>query len=961
MPEPIPQVTYDAPVAADTPVHLTLAGKRIVVPAHQAQRMVDSGWDLEDHDVTVEREAEKEAGTLGQRVLTAGEQGLSGLTLGLSDIATDIGASKAYNEEKERRARVNSTTATVSQIGGAVLPALFTGGGSALESGGSLLAKAASYTPAGVVARAGSGLGMATENALAREGAGFLRTMAARAAGGAVEGGVEAAIQQAAENLKETSLGDEQLTAERLLAGIPQAGLFGAGFGSIFSAGLALPSAVGAGIEARAARRLSRKAMDAEEFAARKASLAAGEGTIADDIAEPVANTAEHVAPDFVGAKPGSLIDRAAELSAKASGKSKDDVILAWTNRKAADDAFRLPELVDAAVKKSGDAVDNLIKTDSIGRAISKGELKTQNVERVIRKGEEVQAQIRRDVEDLRKSHLDFGQSGDAAERFGKGFGKDTRDALRAFNADMRAAEGTSEFEARSYIALENLKRSADKIAPSANSFARKASNRLSAQKAEAAFQYWTELGNKIRTQLEDTARYGEAGVNQKAWNEAVHEYMQTQTAFERRFVKSPFEKAGDEARKDLGEHWSDRKLIANREGIRAHLSDLLNDDTAFERNQVIRHLDARIKAVDTLEKIGNMPEAYRAEMLAAKKAAEDFRGELLQQTERLRNAQAVNRLKQTDVGSGLLNDATSVGKNVLIGSVLGGPGGAVAGAAVDALRNPYGVAQKLAGLRLIQERLMGQDGKVRGAIRSMLGSGTGKKLQRARRKLQTSLTVGATVAMDRQQRRTRAEKLERQIQDWQKSPEKLIDHVASHVTRGMEGAAPTVVTRIGAQQAKVMANLAARLPQRPVGGNAMRPELLPAHDDENRKFLAYAAGALSPHSVLADGTAFRLAPEALQAVKENWPSYWDRARQVAVEELSKKSDVSYNQRVTMALLFDLPTDGALSPGFLQRQQGRFDARKQENQAEPPPPAQREAADVASGSQLMSDKVSSTI
>jgi hypothetical protein len=372
--------------------------------------------------------------------------------------------------------------------------------------------------------------------------------------------------------------------------------------------------------------------------------------------------------------------------------------------------------------------------------------------------------------------------------------------------------------------------------------------------------------------------------------------------------------------------------------------------------------LEARSKAVDVFTQLGDIPERFSADFVAAKKGADDFRALLSQQTERLRNAQAVNRLRQTDVGSGLLNDATSATKATLIGTILGGPLGTAVGAGIDILRNPYSVAQKLAGLRVLRGKLGAQDSSTRGAIRSILGIGAKKSPGRTTRRVAAGLTVGATVLATAKDRRRKSDDLERQIIAYQANPQKLVDHVAQHVTRGMEGAAPTVTARIAAQQAKLMANLAARLPPKQTTGSMLRPEALPAHDDDVRKFLTYAAGALNPASVLEGANLASLAPEALDAIKENWPSYWQHTRQLALDEVSSSSaEIGYSQRLALTLLFDLPGDPALDPGFLQRQQARFEARRQEQQAEPPPPAQRDAADTSASAQTFSQQLSARI
>ena len=966
----VPIVEYGAPLAPDATVRLSQAGQRIAVPAAEAQRLINEGWDIEAPEVTRELDLQREAGTLGGQALTAAEGVASGLSLGLSDVALDAALGDAYTESRQRRAQVNDTTALVSQLLGAAAPALATGGSSGAASAGGLAARAgtlARFTPAGQVARLASRAGRAVESGLAREGAGFVRTMAPRAAGLAVEGSIEAAIVQAAANTSEAAIGDEQLTAERLLAGVPQAGLFGAGFGALFGAGLAIPSATKAGLQARATR---------------NALMPPGAPARAAD----VVRASEHVAPEFADAADGTLVDKAKDKainwSARLSGKSADDIRLAWTNRKASDDAFRYGELLDESVEKAATSVDSLIAADPISRAVARGELKSVNVAANIKRGAEVQSRIKDDVARLRgefftraepsafQGPVKAGKSkaprdtffDRARSEFGVAFGKKTREAVEHFERAMKAAEKSGDFEANAYVALEELKRSGDKIGPQARLSSKAAEengNQLDADNAKRAFEYWENLTNTVRAQLEDVERYGQAGLNQKARNAAITEFMSTKQAFDSRFVKSPQEKLG----KSAGDfqHWSDRKLIANRSGIRSHLDSLLDNDTAYERNQVLRHLEARAKAIQTLEEIGELPEQYRNEFLAAKKGAEEFRALLGEQTERLRNAQAVRRLQASDVGTGLLNDATRVASVTILGTLLGGPLGAAAGATIDMLRNPYGTAQKIAGVHLIKDRLARQDQSARRAVRSMLGLSKQSRTE-TRKRVGSALTVGTAVTMSSAEQRKRSNAIERDIKAWQANPMLLTEHVNRNVTRGMDGAAPTVVTRIAQQQARLMENLAARLPRRSVAGSMLRPEELPPHDSDVQAFLSYAAGALNPSSLLEDGKAATLAPEAIQAVKDNWPAYWQHTRMLVLDELSSSgAELGYSERLTLSLLFDLPGDPALDPGFLQRQQERYAARRQQQAVSPPPPSQQQAAETAKGAQLMSDSIAQRI
>lgn len=214
-----------------------------------------------------EAELQAEYGGAQNQAITAGQGGLRGLTLGLSDaagaaltgglLAAGDGAPQLTPEARQRIAELNRTrapeqqialpeeqsdfgigygaareyqrglqeanpgTALSSELGGALL-----GGGAGLVRGGAGAVLAA--TPAGLASRAAFGAAEATG---ARLGGGMLGRVGGMAAGGAVEGAIAGAAQQVADAVPEFST-DPIEAAEHILYGAGEGAILGAALGA---------------------------------------------------------------------------------------------------------------------------------------------------------------------------------------------------------------------------------------------------------------------------------------------------------------------------------------------------------------------------------------------------------------------------------------------------------------------------------------------------------------------------------------------------------------------------------------------------------------------------------------------------------------------------------------------------------------------------------------------------------
>lgn len=208
-------------------------GELGTVPASQAAAAIRSGSfeQVSGEEYRKAEIAERRKG-LGQTALA----GIEGIGRGASFGGTDYLARKLapeYANEMAERKEAHPIVSTTGEIAGAVAPVLLSGGTGAV-------AKGASLAPTSLAARLGEGAA-SVGRAVVGEGApSLLGRMAQRAVPMAAQGATEGALYGAGQAVSEAALGDEQLTAERLVAGMKGGALAGLIGGGTLGAGLEL-------------------------------------------------------------------------------------------------------------------------------------------------------------------------------------------------------------------------------------------------------------------------------------------------------------------------------------------------------------------------------------------------------------------------------------------------------------------------------------------------------------------------------------------------------------------------------------------------------------------------------------------------------------------------------------------------------------------------------------------------
>lgn len=263
-------------------------GSFYVIPSSKAGEALSKNWKIETPEETAARQLADQEGALGS-VKAFGENLGSTATLGLSDVALGETLGNDYRKNRALREMAHPGASMAGEIGGMVLPALLTGGGSLLEEGaaegGSALARAAGgtakalgeWSPAGLALRGGEAASELVGHGLGRLGltgeslVGKMALTGGRmAAGGAVEG----ALFGAGNALSEAALapdGDYDKLAQKLWAG----GIHGAEFGALVGGGLGAGSELVGHVARKIGGTFSARQM-LEDFADSKALKSAG-------------------------------------------------------------------------------------------------------------------------------------------------------------------------------------------------------------------------------------------------------------------------------------------------------------------------------------------------------------------------------------------------------------------------------------------------------------------------------------------------------------------------------------------------------------------------------------------------------------------------------------------------------------------------------------------------------------
>lgn len=138
--------------------------------------------------------------------------------------------------------------------------------------------------------------------------------------------------------------------------------------------------------------------------------------------------------------------------------------------------------------------------------------------------------------------------------------------------------------------------------------------------------------------------------------------------------------------------------------------------------------------------------------------------------------------------------------------------------------------------------------------------------------------------------------------------------------------AAPETSTAMDAYSLAAVNFLAAKLPRKGVNSGAFNPFKKPRFSDmEIHKFEKYLEGVESPLKVIKKLEHGQVNREHIEALRAVYPQLYNKLQGEMMEAVSEKPDTfTYNQRVQLSILLDVPTDASLQPENIAGLQANF-------------------------------------
>ena len=867
------------------------------IDSSEAHSAFNSGWRLESPEEIHQRQLKETYGA-GEVAATTAVQGAM---MGVWDAAVSQfdKTGKARRVAREMRA-ARPMAAVAGEVAGTALPALLSGGTGAA---GTL----ARLTPAGAAARLGVGAERALTAAIARGGASKASAAIAKHVPGIVGAGVEGAAYGVGQAIREDTLGDAELTAERLLGHV--------GMGALFGAGAATGLTV-AGLGAKGALR------------------AAGTG------AKATGDAVKRMYERATGHAPHVDLGKAwGKLSAFVAGAPDSAVVQKMMQQPFARGADavgpRLRKIATQPIQVVDDAADELrTSAQQILNAAedvtpsSLGESKLRNAAKIVKRGNEdtVAEQALHESNTLKASLDEMIDAGPGTFGYRADI-KKLRDLAESRHAKiLEAVNGPAdELNARVFYELDNLKRDV-------GVFGKKTTRRQAATSADkAALERLVGddgmggLYERLRTQLERDDLFGAAANVQRETNKAWHDWLRLENYRGRHKFWTAFGQAGFRDRYE-----------AVPEAWRAFARNLQAGTESLDYRYLRDTMERRVELMETIAKHYDLEPAQVKAVADARAAVKSFQGRLKTTTD---EAQLIGQLADL----GVLQPALGGVGATAAGFVAGGGVGAAIGGTLGTLASPADAIRRLSTMERLAE---GVRGSMRSSIRATIDRAV-KPAARATGRLASAVAVPAavigaeSVRIRRDERRRKAEAAGRraelarfvQVRNFRDEIGRLAEvltnpSLASHrlggALPGVTGAAPQSAERLAEKATAAASFLLNKAPKPPPGyGAGLTPQApWEPTPTELSRYDRYARAVHSPLSVLDDLSAGVLSAEAVEAMRVVYPRLYADASVLLREQLAAlKVDLPHATKQQISLFLGTPVDSTTTGGLTRAAQ----------------------------------------
>jgi hypothetical protein len=884
-------------------------------PVRQLDGLSRQGWQLASNEQVDAHIAEldaKEAATSGvlNQINTGVEAVARAATLGGADW---LAAKFTPEVVKDVKARSETDLAQGTELAATVGLTLLSGGGlgaaKAAAKGGAmateaLLAKAGQEatkaalrrTPLALANRGGALANQGVQRgvtALAGEGA--LARGSAKILGAGAEGAVDAAAMQVADNVSEASLGEQEITAERLLANLPESMLLGAQLGGgLASVGKLAELGVKAG---KAGTRALSHAADSEAVNALGELLPGPLGKAARS-----ASTLGKVGKALTDEGDGSILGRIGEKLSKGDEIASK----AFSTPSLRQDVARRDAVLDEITTELGPKIERAVAAQAERRAIANEAADITQVASQVRRGPEVWKAAQPELLSL---HQDLAQIGGL-----KGLRPATRGAVKRVVTDLADAAKRGD-EADAFLALNNAK----------------AVFATAAQKEGSALG--AELSGRVAQRLDGLL------TNEDVWGAAAR-------------LQKARKAADDDAANNvfLAKIAPDGKVDPKR--LRALVSASRHDGDF--QTKLLRELETEELAL--AEQAASGPTAARERAARALEETRDAKAKVGLQLGRVNDVNALHRLQMSEASSLLGGQGLA---EMALGGLMGGAPGAAASLAVNILSRPGTLASKLGTVENLWQQVQRQDGAVKALADRVVSAGTAarKGVQFAKDSLVPVVaTVGG--AQSAQDRRRDVEKKMKLLEKAAADPQLIMAQVG-RLTDGMDEAAPGTQATIAAKYARTIGHLASKLPTKPESGDIQQHSAMvaPIPDSEIRAMSDRIQAATTPRAIFEGLARGEVSPEAVETLQQTWPAYTQDFSAKVIEGLANATEpASYDQLLKVSAVTSVPAVATMQPWFIAAQQGMHRQRAAERaQAAKQPPAAK-PPDVASAAMTDSEK-----
>jgi hypothetical protein len=851
-------------------------GKVGTIPSENAFEAFRSGYHYEPLSSQVERANKAEYGEGFTNTAKAALAGAArGATLGLSDLALTksglVEPGTLANLEK-----YNPGVSTTSNLAGAVLPILATGGiaaapeaaveGAAKLGATDLLPSVAASRIGAAVTRGAEGLvGSAGAKTLAQK---IVTTALPAAAGSAVEG----ALFGAGNAVSEAALGDTDLTGEKLLSHVGIGAVLGAGLGGVLgTAEAAIPVAV------------------------QKAQETMGSS---------VSKLAQFL--------PDSLVKGVAQASGVISGKDPEVIEKLLSQPFTAEGAAMRRSAVESlsdqesVIRDTTSAIDEQLGGMKQALKTTFGSNRPEEISQTLMAAPfepafdsavNLSAGLKSAIKEMRSEPELYAATGRVRrlEVIQEGLEKNLTNATSAedvFHAVNQAKQEISPLASYGKIASDAERTTASKI---------------------------KEVNFGFKKELENTDLYGHAAVRQAAFNDAYREYQLAEKAFVKKFANKVETKSGA-----IAYEASPRKVSSFLKQVGKPTGDesqeiLSNYMASSQRliNEMGETAKSSTKGLDTQKLL----------QLAQKTQGET--GSAVDQLTLANQFKTLKKFEQSGIGTAAMISGGAHMAGLPASPLL------AAYAGYHALKNP---ASLIKGLSYLEGAAQKATRVIEGGARAFFRAGDRLKLNLAA--VPASVNYLGQTRLDRlasdRSKKDRYEAFNKRFKEVSNAvsdPQGLSDRIATNVA-GVSQVAPKTASSVIQKTIAGAQFLYDKAPKNPNAAFSLHPakEVWHPSDAEISKWERYVTAVDQPLSIMRDLAKGTITHEAVEAVQSVYPKLYSEMQSKVLEKLTEtKKQLPYGKRLALSTFLGSPVDVTTTPAFLQQMQANLSA--------PPPQA----------------------